>query len=112
MTEYYRGNIKDHATFWVSLRDLPVEARFTAFINFYKKVEQEVREGKCSIRDAGYALLPGRRERGIEGAGKTDVLFACMIASDLANWFYDYKDEAESDWHQIVEIMHKYVENE
>lgn len=109
MSEYYRGHIRHHATFWVDYRELPHEKRFTVFLNFFKQLEKEVKNGKCNLRDAGYALKPGSRDEDIVGSNRGDIGIACLTAADLARWFYDYDDEALDDWAQIVSIFEKYL---
>jgi hypothetical protein len=110
MTKYYRGHTQRHATFWVHYRELPHEERFASFIGFFKEVEQEVKDEKCSLRDAGYALEPGYYDDDIQASSHSgDMTMACLIASDLARWFYDYTDEAADDWEVIVGIMQKYL---
>lgn len=107
--QYYRGHNKHHAAFWVGFRELPPEKRFAAFIKFYREVEEAVREERCTLRDAGYALEPGDYNEAIlAGSQGGDMIIALGLASELANWVFESRQEAEEDWEQIVLIMEKY----
>jgi hypothetical protein len=56
--KYYRGHNQQHAAFWVDFRELPYEKRFAVFVKFYREIEEAVLTGRCTLRDAGYALEP------------------------------------------------------
>jgi hypothetical protein len=110
MTEHYRGNTRRHAVFWVHYHNLSLGRQFAEFINFFKGIEAEVDKGKCDLRAAGYALEPGYYDKAIQADPHGgDMTIACLRATDLANWAYEDREEAEEDWQQIVSIMKKYT---
>jgi len=110
MPKYYRGHNRNHAAFWVQFRELPYEKRFAAFINFFREIEDEVYLGKCTLREAGYALEPGEYDDALRGnLHGADMLVACDLASELAGWVFESREEAEEDWGQIELIMEKYL---
>jgi hypothetical protein len=109
MTEYYQGHIAEHARFWAGYRELDVEKRFSAFISFFYTTMQEVDDGKTRLRDAGYALEPGYYDDAIQADPHGgDMTIFCLLASNLAAWNYESREEAEADWHQMAGIMKQY----
>lgn len=112
MAEYYRGSIKHHVAFWVSFRDMPVEERFAAFISFYQKVKQEVGEGKCSLREAGYAIKPGCYDKSAYPNPPYDIemSFVDDAVEDLIIVAATDDKEAKEIWDYIVGVMDDLVD--
>jgi hypothetical protein len=105
MREYYRGSIRHHASFWIAYRALPVLRRYGAFLKFYKQVEQEVEQGKCSLRDAGYALRPIFYDEEVYRSHEFDLTFMQDAVEDLIIEAVDNQKAAEQTWDYIVRFM-------
>ena len=108
MIRYYRGHIRSHAEFWVRFRELPHEERFDAFIDFFKQVKREVEEGKCDLRDAGYALKPGFYDEDIYKPREVELSFADDAVEDLIVVAPTDPDEAIKLWKYVVDVMSLY----
>jgi hypothetical protein len=104
---YYQGHTRHHAAFWVSFRDLPVEECFAAFINFYQKVKREVGEGRCSLREAGYALKPGCYNKSAYPYPPYDIemSFVDDAVEDIIIIAATDDREAKEIWDYIVGVM-------
>jgi hypothetical protein len=103
--EYYQGTIGHHAAFWVKYRDFPAGERFDAFVSFFKQVEQEVKQGKCSLRNAGYALRPVFYDNDVYSEHEADLTFVDDAVEDLIIEAATDQEAAEQIWDYIVRFM-------
>lgn len=109
MAKYYRGPVKQHAAFWLEFRDLPSEDRFNAFIKFLKEVIDEVEKGKCTLRNAGYALQPAFYDDDVYKPREPELTFAEDAVEDLIVVANSEPEEAKKIWAHILNVFGPYL---